>query len=128
MIQTLIGFAAFIFGSLIYLLSKIKEYKALADNHSGDVVFSFKKFLSKEWINLAQLYLGGLAIVIGLPMLAGGINVNLNNSAGALMVTFTLKEALIPMYFLIGFGGNSVVNSIFGKYKKTLLEPIGGND
>lgn len=129
MIQYIIGFLIFFFGSLFYLLSKIKDYKALAEaNTNSDVNFSFKTFIKKESLNLIQLYLGGLAIVIFLPYIIGGATVELKSANGGVISNFEVKEVLMPMYFMIGWAGNSAIINIFGKYKKTLLDPIGGND
>lgn len=129
MINLLVGFGAFVFGSILYLLSKIKEYKLMAEaNTNPSVVYSLKNFLNKEWINILQLYIGGAALVVFLPMLIGGATVDIKTSSGSVLSTFALKAVLIPMYFILGYSGNSAVFNVFGKYKKTLLDPIGGND
>ena len=129
MINLLVGFGAFVFGSILYLLSKIKEYKLMAEaNTNPSVVYSLKNFLNKEWINILQLYIGGAALVVFLPMLIGGATVDIKTSSGSVLSTFALKAILIPMYFILGYSGNSAVFNVFGKYKKTLLDPIGGND
>lgn len=129
MINFLVGFGAFVFGSILYLLSKIKEYKLMAEaNTNPSVVYSLKNFLNKEWINILQLYIGGAALVVFLPMLIGGATVDIKTSSGSVLSTFALKAVLIPMYFILGYSGNSAVFNVFGKYKKTLLDPIGGND
>ncbi len=129
MINLLVGFGAFVFGSILYLLSKIKEYKLMAEaNTNPSVVYSLKNFLNKEWINILQLYIGGAALVVFLPMLIGGATVDIKTTSGAVLSTFALKAILIPVYFILGYSGNSAVFNVFGKYKKTLLDPIGGND
>lgn len=97
-------------------------------NTNPSVVYSLKNFLNKEWINILQLYIGGAALVVFLPMLIGGATVDIKTTSGAVLSTFALKAILIPVYFILGYSGNSAVFNVFGKYKKTLLDPIGGND
>lgn len=128
-LQFLVNLAAFSFGSSFYLISKVKDYKAMADaNTNPNVKYSAKEFLNKEALNLVQLYLGGIAIILFLPKLIGGATVDIKNMDGSVLWNFTLKEVLTPIYFFIGFAGNSAIFSILGKYKKELLNPIGGND
>lgn len=123
----LLGYGAFVLGSLLYLLSKIRDYKKQAKPVTG-MEFSLKQFWKDELINIVQLYLGGVALVIFLPMLIGGSTVDLKNTSGNVVTTLTLKESLIPMYFILGFSGNSALFSLFGKYKKTFLNQLGVDD
>lgn len=122
-----LGYVAFLFGMLIYLLGKINEYKKLAKAHPNPLVnFSLSKLWSSEWANVIQVLLGGLALVIFLPMLIGNYQVDFKSSSGAIIATVNLKAVLIPLYFFIGYSGNSAVFMILGKYKKELISKIGG--
>lgn len=126
MLNYVLGYLAFVFGSLFYILSKIAEYKQMAEaNPDPKIKYDLGTLLSKEWINIARLYLGGIAIVWLLPQLIGGSTVEITNPSGAILATFALKAVLIPLYFFIGYSGNSAVFAIFGKYKKTLLKQVG---
>lgn len=122
----LIGYGAFTLGSLIYLLMKVNSFKRQAkSNPNPNFVFSAKDFFSDEWINIAVLWLGGIALVLFLPTLTGGTVVDIVNSKGVTMTSLPLKTALAPMEFMIGLGGNSTLFSLFGKYQKTFLNQLG---
>ncbi len=124
-----LGYAAFIGGMLMYLLSKIADYKKTAKSNPNPALkFSMKEFWSDEWINLVQLLVAGIALVIFLPMLVGGGTIDMKTSSGTTYATFALKQALIPAYFFIAYSGNSAVFAIFGKYKKTFLNQLGVED
>lgn len=124
-----LGFLAFLLGVSIYILSKIKEYKGMAKaNPNPNVKFSTKDFFNEEWVNFAQLLLGGIALVIFLPQLINGQTVEFVNSKGISVGSLPLKSALTPFYFLLGWSGNSALFALFGKYKKTLLNQVGVDD
>ena len=124
-----LGYGAFLLGAALYILSKLKEYKQMADaNPNPKVIFRGKDLVNSEWINLAQLFLAGIALVIFLPMLIGGTTVDIKNTSGNVVTTLSLKATLIPMYFLLGWSGNSAIFALFGKYKKTLLNQVGVDD
>ena len=120
----LLGYGAFLLGSVLYLLSKVKDYKAMADANPS-VTFNLKTWLTKEWVNMTQLLVGGVALVLFLPDIIGGTTVDIKNESGNVLTTMALKATLIPMYFVLGYSGNSALFSLFGKYKKTLLNQIG---
>jgi hypothetical protein len=129
MLNYLLGYGAFLLGATLYMLSKVQDYKSTAKaNPNPNVSFSVKGMLSDESINIARLLLGGVALVIFLPMLIGGATVDVKNTTGAVITSLTLKAVLIPMYFILGYSGNSAVFALFGKYKKTLLEQVGVNE
>lgn len=125
-VNYILGFLAFLLGVAIYILSKIKEYKGMAKaNPNPSVKFSSKDFFNEEWVNFAQLLLGGVALIIFLPMLINGQTVQFSNSKGDVVGSLPLKAALTPFYFLLGWSGNSALFALFGKYKKTLLNQVG---
>lgn len=127
MINYLLGYGAFVLGSVLYLLSKIRDFKKQAKPIPG-MEFSLKQFWKDELINIIQLYVGGIALVIFLPMLIGGATVDIKSTSGAVITTLALKATLIPMYFILGWSGNSALFSLFGKYKKTFLNQLGVED
>lgn len=124
-----LGYVAFVFGSLFYILTKIQDYKQMAKAHPNEAVkYSLKSLMEEEWVNIAKLYLGGIALVWLLPMLVGGATVDINKADGTPLATFAVKAVLIPMYFFFGYSGNSALFAFFGKYKKTLLSQVGVDD
>jgi len=126
LLNYILGFLAFLLGVMIYVLSKIKEYKGMAKaNPNPNVKFSMKSFFNEEWVNFAQLLLGGIALVIFLPQLINGQTVEFVNSKGISVGSLPLKSALTPFYFLLGWSGNSALFALFGRYKKTLLNQVG---
>lgn len=125
----IIDYGAFLLGALLYILGKIQEFKELAEtNPNPNVKHSTKEMFSKEWINYVRLLLGGVALVIFMPMLIGGATVDIKNTDGQTITTLALGTILIPFYFFIGYSGNSALFSLFGKYKKTLLNKVGVPD
>lgn len=129
MLTYALGYGAFLFGVVLYILAKIQEFRQMADaNPDPKINYSTKALFNKEWVNFTRLLIGGLALVVFLPMLIGEQTVELKSQAGNVLATFALKSALVPMYFFIGYSGNSVLFAIFGKYKKTLLERVGVDD
>jgi hypothetical protein len=123
------GYALFALGSVLYCLSKVQEYKDMAEsNPDPKIVYNTKKFLNKEMINFIRLFLGGVALVILMPMLIGGTVVELKNSEGTVLTSVSLKTALMPLYFVTGLGGTSLLFSIFGRYRKTLLSRLPAED
>lgn len=122
----LLGYGSFLLGAFIYMLGKIKEFKLMAKaNPNPKIVYNMKSMFEEEWTNFAQLFLGGIALVIFAPMLIGGATVDIKNVSGQVVTSLTLETILLPMYFLIGYGGNSALFGYFGKYKKTLLNQVG---
>lgn len=129
MLEYLLGYFWFIMGSALYILGKMKEFKATAKaNPRPDVVFSYSSFFNDEVINIAMLMIGGIAFIYMMPMLIGDGTIALNNSKGELVTTFALKTALMPIYFLVGYSGNSALFTLFGKYKKTFFNQLGVSD
>jgi hypothetical protein len=127
MINYLLGYGAFVLGSVLYLLSKIRDFKRQAKPIPG-MEFNYKQFWNDELINIIQLYVGGIALVIFLPMMIGGATVDIKSTSGIVITTLALKATLIPMYFILGWSGNSALFSLFGKYKKTFLNQLGVED
>jgi len=127
MLNYFLGYGAFVLGSVLYLLSKIRDFKKQAKPIPG-MEFSYKQFWSDELINIIQLYVGGIALVIFLPMMIGGATVDIKSTSGAVITSLALKATLIPMYFILGWSGNSALFSLFGKYKKTFLNQLGVED
>lgn len=126
MLQYFLDYGCFLLGCVLYLLGKIKEYKQMADaNPDPNIVHSNKKLLSDEWINIAQLLIGGVALIIFAPKLIGGISVDIKNVSGQVVANVAMQTLLMPFYFLMGYAGNSALFSFFGKYKKTLLNQVG---
>lgn len=126
MMHYLLDYGCFLLGCTLYLLGKIKEFKAMAEaNPDPKIVYSTKNLISKEWINFAQLIIGGVAVVIFTPMLIGGVTVDTKNVSGQVVTTLAMQTLLMPFYFFIGYSGNSAMFAYFGKYKKTLLNQVG---
>ena len=125
----LFGMLSFTLGSILYILGKMQDYRQLAkSNKLSSVVFNAKQFFLQEWINMLRLFIAGFALVIFAPMLAGERNIAIMSEDGITSTVFSIKEALIPFYFLIGYGGNSAIFNLFGKYKKTFLNQAGISD
>lgn len=123
------GYAAFIGGIVLHLLSKIADYRKTAkSNPNPDFKFSMKDFWADEWLNLVRMLVAGIALVIFLPMLVGEGTIDMKTSTGTIYATFAIKKALIPAYFFIAYSGNSAVFAIFGRYKKTFLNQLGVED
>lgn len=122
----LYGYAAFLGGFALYFLQKIYDYNKQAKlNPNPALKFSFAAFWSDEWINVVRILIAGIAVVIFLPMLIGGTTVELTNSKGAVMTSFEMKTALLPMYFFLAYSGGSGVFALLGKYKTTFLNQLG---
>lgn len=123
------GYGAFLLGAVLYALSKVQEYKDMAEaNPDPKVVYNTRNFIKKEVINFLRLFIGGIALVVFMPMLIGGATVDIKSSEGQVITNLELKSVLIPLYFLTGYAGNSALFSLFGKYKKTLLNRVGVED
>lgn len=129
MAHYLLDYGCFLLGAVLYLLSKVGEYQHMAEaNPDPKIVYSFGNLLKKEWVNIARLLIGGIALVIFLPLLIGGATVDIKNTEGAVITSMAMKSVLAPMYFFLGYSGNSALFSLFGKYKKTLLNRVGVDD
>ena len=125
----LIGYGAFILGCVLYILGKMQDYRSTAKaNPRTDIIFDTKRFFSDEAINIVRLLIAGIALVVFAPYLAGDRVVDIKNAEGAVTGSFSIKVALMPFYFLLGYGGNSAVFNLFGKYKKTFLNQAGISD
>lgn len=122
MLNYFLGYGAFLLGSLLYLLGKVQDYRDTAKaNPDPKVKYSTKDFFNNEWVNIARLLVAGIGLVIILPMIIPGANVQVVNSEGAKIGSMPMKATLIPMYFLLAYSGNSAIFAFFGKYKKTLV-------
>jgi hypothetical protein len=129
MINYVYGYIAFVFGSLFYILIKIRDYKAAAKaNPSPTVKYSLRSLIEEEWVNIALMYLGGIALVWLFPKLIGGATVEIKTANNILLTAMSLKAACIPIYFFFGYSGNSALFAFFGQYKKTLLSKVGVED
>lgn len=124
--QYLFDYGSFLLGAFLYMLGKIEEFKQMAEaNPDPKVVYDLKHLIYKEWVNFTRLLVGGVALIIFLPMLIGGATVDLKSVEGAVITTISLEALLRPFYFFIGYSGLSALLSVFGKYKKTLLNRVG---
>jgi len=129
MLHYLLDYGAFLLGSVLYVLGKIGDYKEMAKaNPDPKIVYDTKHFMNEEWINFARLIIGGVALVIFMPMLIGGANVDIKSTEGVVITNLEMKTLLAPFYFLVGYSGSSGLFAILGKYKKTLLNRVGVND
>lgn len=129
MLHYLLDYGSFLLGSILYILGKVSDYKAMAKaNPDPNVVYDTKHFLNDEWINFARLIIGGIALVIFMPMLIGGASVDIKSTEGTVITNLEMKTLLAPFYFLTGYSGSSGLFAIFGKYKKTLLNRVGVQD
>lgn len=125
----LIDYGSFLLGAVLYILGKVQEFKEMADsNPDPKVIYGTGRMLSKEWVNLTRLLIGGVALVIFMPMLIGGTTVDIKNTSGNVVTTLTMATVLTPFYFLVGYAGLSGLLAVFGKYKKTLLHQVGVDD
>lgn len=125
LLHYVLDYGCFALGAILYILSKIQEYKDMADaNPDPKITYSAKKFLNKEAINFVRLFIGGFALIIFSPMLVGGAVVDVKNADGAVMFSISMKTALMPLYFTIGLGGTALLFSVLGRYKKTLLSKL----
>lgn len=120
-----LDYGCFALGAVLYILSKIQEYKDMAElNPNPKVVYNARNYFNKEVINFVRLFLGGIALVIFSPMLIGGAVVEVQNAQGAVMFSVSMKSALMPLYFTVGLGGTALLFSVLGRYKKTLLSKL----
>lgn len=125
----IIGYALFVLGAVLYCLGKIQEFKDMAEsNPDPKIVYNTNRFLNKELINFIRLFVGGIGLVVIMPMLIGGTVVEIKNTEGAVLTSISLKSALMPFYFVVGLGGTSLLLSIFGRYRKTLLSRLPPDD
>lgn len=123
------GYGAFLVGAILYLLGKAQDFKQMAKaNPDPKINYSTKNMLADEWINIVRLLLGGAALVVFAPMLVGNGTVDVKATSGAVIATMALKSVLVPLYFFVGYGGNSVLFNVLGRYKKTLLNRVGVDD
>jgi len=124
--QYLLGYACFLLGAFLHILGKIQEYKKMAKaNPDPKINYSTKAFFSDEAINFAWLLTAGIALVIFLPMLAGSITVQFVNSSNVVVAKGEFRTLLLPAFFFIGYGGNSALLNLYGKYKNTFLNSVG---
>ncbi len=129
MLHYFLDYGCFLLGSALYVLGKCAEYKKLAKQHPDQSVnFNLNDFFNEEWINLTRFYIGGVALIIFMPMLIGDGFVELKGADGAVLLSLELKEALMPFYFLTAYGGNSALFAVFGKYKTTFMNKVGVED
>lgn len=129
MLHYLLDYGSFALGAFLHILGKMQKYKELAEaNPNPDVVFNHKTMFSKEWINITRLMIGGIALIIFMPMLIGGASVDIKSTEGQVIANLALQTVLAPFYFFVAYAGNSALFSLFGKYEKTLLNRVGVND
>lgn len=122
----LIDYGAFLLGAILCILGTIEDYKKMADaNPDPKIVYDASHFLHKEWINLTRLLIGGVALILFMPMLVGGTTVDIKNVSGSVVTTLKMVTVLTPMYFLVGYSGVNGLLAIFGKYKNTFMKQVG---
>lgn len=128
MVHYLLDYACFALGFLLFILRKIKDYKALAKaNPNPNVIYDRKHFINDELVNFIMIAIGGIALVIFTPMMTGGAAIDIKNSEGSVIVAnLEIKAVLMPLYFFIGYSGS--LFAFFGKYEKTLLRGVGVDD
>ena len=116
-------------GAVLCILGVIEDYKKMADaNPDPKIVYDARHFLHKEGINLARLIIGGIALVLFMPMLVGGTTVDIKNASGNVVTTLKMATVLMPMYFFVGYSGVNGLLAIFGKYKNTFMKQVGVDD
>ena len=126
MLHYLLDYGAYILGIILYVLGKVQDYKAMAKaNPDPKVVYDTRHFLNDEWVNFARMLVGGIALVLFMPILIGGATVDFKNADGAVIANLEIKTLLAPFYFLVGYSGTSGLFAVLGKYKKTLFNGVG---
>ena len=119
-------YAAYLLGSLIFILDAIEKYQNLADTSPDpNVTYKKKSFWQKERINIIRICLLGIVSIIFLPILFGNGSMNFTNSEGVTLLSVPLKAALIPLQVVIGWTGGRAILAIMGKSKKELFKKIG---
>src|ERR1700749_813550 len=108
MIHYILDYGSFLLGAVLYVLAKIQEFKEMAEaNPDPKVVYNTRHLFEKEWINFARLLIGGVALIIFMPMLIGGASVDIKSAEGAIITNLEMKTILAPIYFLVGYSGLS---------------------
>lgn len=129
MLHYLLDYGSFLLGAVLFVLAKVQEFKEMAEaNPNPKIIYDTRHLFEKEWINFARLIIGGVALVIFMPMLIGGATVDIKSAEGNVITNLEMKTILAPFYFLVGYSGLSGLFAIFGKYKKTLLNRVGISD
>jgi hypothetical protein len=126
MINNLLMYAAYLLGASIFILDVIKKYQEIADAHPDqEIVYNKKTFLKKELINIIQIFLYGVISVIVLPILFGGNTFSLIAHDGRHIWSIPVKQALIPLQIVVGYGGGRLVIAWMGRSEKELMDRIG---
>lgn len=129
MLHYLLDYGAYLLGAALWILIKAKKLKEMGDaNPNPDIVFSWNKYVSKEYINFIILLLGGIALVLFAPAMIGGATVDIKSTEGAVVASMALQTLLAPFEFLMGLAGPSALLNFFGSYEKTLLNRVGVNN
>lgn len=129
MLHYIIDYGAFLLGFILYILGKVQDYKAMAKaNPDPKIIYNKRHFIDDEWVNFVRIIIGGIALVLFMPMLIGGATVDIKSTDGAVITNIEMKTVLAPFYFLIGYSGSSGLFAVLGKYKKTLLNRVGVSD
>lgn len=129
MLHYLLDYGTFLLGAFLHILGKMQKFKEMAEaNPDPKIIFNVKTMYRKEWINITRLLIGGIALIIFMPMLIGGASVDIKSVEGQVITTLTLQTLLAPFYFFVAYAGNSALFSLFGKYEKTLLNRVGVSD
>lgn len=129
MINSLLMFAAYLLGALIFILDEIKKYENIANaNPDPKIVYKPVSFWRKERYNLMQMVLYGVVAVIIFPKLFGGSSFSLTKENGATLWTVPMKSALIPLMIIVGWTGGRAVLAFMGKSKKELYKKVGIED
>lgn len=127
LLNSIILFAAYLLGALIFILDLIKKYEDIA-NANPDPKIQYKGFWKKERWNILQIILWGVVAVILLPWFLGGHSVALHNKDGEDVWHMPVKSALIPMLIFAGWTGGRVIMNMLGKSGKELYKKVGIDD
>lgn len=127
LLNSLLLFAAYLLGALIFILDEIKKYENIA-NANPDPKIVYKGFWHKEKWNVLQIILWGIVAVILFPQILGGSSIALHNKEGEDIWNMPVKSALIPILIVAGWTGGRMVMAVLGKSKKELYKKVGLDD
>src|SRR5712675_2126194 len=95
-LNSLLSYAAYLLGALIFILDKIKNYQDIA-NPDPKIVYKKQSFWQKEKISVIQIFLYGIVSVIIIPKLFGGSTFALQKASGEIAWSVPMKAALVPL-------------------------------
>jgi len=125
MINSLLMYAAYLLGALIFILDKIKEYEKISIASPG-VESTYRKmtFWNQERWNILQMILLGIVSVVMLPMLFGGSSFALHKESGEVLWQVPMKTALIPLQIVVGWTGGRAIIKFMGRSKEELYKTL----